>query len=65
MCQAAHVGKAARTRMTSLLFLLMAIAMVLAWRGNRRASVAVFALAAVLSVAWFNHHLTDPLDLDF
>jgi uncharacterized protein DUF5993 len=51
--------------MTSLLFLLMAIAMVLAWRGNRRAGVAVFALAALLSVAWFNHHVTDPLDLDF
>jgi hypothetical protein len=51
--------------MTSLLFLLMAIAMGLAWCGKRRAGVAVFALAAVLSVAWFNHHLTDPLDLDF
>ena len=55
----------ARLRMTSLLFLLIAFAMGLAWRGNRRASVAVFALAAVLSVVWFNHHLTDPLDLDF
>jgi hypothetical protein len=53
------------TSMTSLLFLLMAIAMVLAWRGNRRVGVAVFALAALLSVAWFNHHVTDPLDLDF
>jgi hypothetical protein len=51
--------------MTSLLFLLMATAMLLAWRGDRRAGIAVFALAAVLSVAWFNHHLTDPLDLDF
>jgi tryptophan-rich sensory protein len=51
--------------MTSLLFLLMAIAMVLAWRGNRRAGVVVFALAALLSVAWFNYHVTDPLDLDF
>jgi hypothetical protein len=50
---------------TSFLFLLMAIAMLLAWRGNRRVSVAVFAVAAVLSVAWFNHHVTDPLALDF
>jgi hypothetical protein len=50
---------------TSFLFLLMAIAMLLAWRGNRRAGVAVFAVAAVLSVAWFNHHVTDPLALDF
>ena len=51
--------------MTSFLFLLLAIAMGLAWRGDRRAGVAVFAVAAVLSVAWFNHHLTDPLKLDF
>jgi hypothetical protein len=51
--------------MTSFLFLLMTIAMLLAWRGNRRAGIAVFALATLLSVAWFNHHLTDPLALDF
>ena len=51
--------------MTSFLFLLLAIAMGLAWRGDRRAGVAVFVVAALLSVAWFNHHLTDPLKLDF
>jgi hypothetical protein len=51
--------------MTSFLFLLLAIAMGLAWRGDRRAGIAVFAVAALLSVAWFNHHLTDPLKLDF
>ena len=51
--------------MTSLLFLLLAIAMGLAWRGDRRAGGAVFVVAAFLSGAWFNHHLTDPLKLDF
>ena len=51
--------------MTSLLFLLLAIAMGLAWRGHRRAGVALFAIAALLSLAWLNHHMTDPLALDF
>ena len=51
--------------MTSFLFLLLAIAMSLAWRGDRRTGMAVFAVAALLSVAWFNHHLTDALELHF
>ncbi len=51
--------------MTSLLFLLMATAMGFAWQGYRRVGVAVFAVAALLSMVWFNHHLTDPLQLDF
>ena len=51
--------------MTSLLFLLLATAMGLAWSGHRRVGVAVYAVAALLALAWFNHHLTEPLRLDF
>jgi uncharacterized protein DUF5993 len=51
--------------MTSLIFLLLACAMWAAWAGNRRAGGAVFAVAAVLSLAWLNHHMTDPLGLAF
>jgi hypothetical protein len=51
--------------MTSLIFLLIACAMGLAWAGNRRAGGMVFALAALLSVAWLNHHMTDSLPLAF
>jgi hypothetical protein len=51
--------------MTSLIFLLIACAMWLAWAGNRRGGGIVFAVAAVLSVAWLNHHMTDPLKLAF
>jgi Family of unknown function (DUF5993) len=51
--------------MTSLIFLLIACAMGLAWKGNRRAGGIVFALAALLSVAWLNHHISDPLQLAF
>jgi hypothetical protein len=51
--------------MTSLIFLLIACAMGLAWHGNRRVGGAVLALAGLLSVAWLNHHITDPLPLAF
>jgi hypothetical protein len=51
--------------MTSLIFLLIACAMGLAWHGNRRAGGFVFALAAVLSLAWLSHHISDPLQLAF
>jgi hypothetical protein len=51
--------------MTSLIFFLITCAMGLAWAGNRRASGMVFAAAALLSVAWLNHHMTDPLQLAF
>jgi len=51
--------------MTSLIFLLIACAMHFAWLGNRRAGGIVFALAALLSVAWLNHHITTPLQLAF
>jgi len=51
--------------MTSLIFLLVAGAMWLAWSGNRCAGGIVFAVAALLSVVWLNHHMTDPLHLAF
>jgi Family of unknown function (DUF5993) len=51
--------------MTSFIFLLIAGAMCIAWHGNRRAGGAVFALAALLSVAWLGHHMTDSLKLAF
>ncbi len=43
--------------------MLLAAAMLLAWRDRKAAGVVVFAVAAVLAAAWFNHHVTDPLQL--
>ncbi len=51
--------------MVSLIFIVLTAAMVLVWRGHRSGSMAAFALAAVLAVVWFNHHITDPLQLGF
>jgi multisubunit Na+/H+ antiporter MnhB subunit len=51
--------------MVSLIFIVLTAAMVLVWRGHRSPGMAAFALAAVLAVVWFNHHITDPLQLGF
>jgi hypothetical protein len=49
--------------MTSGIFLLISVAMVLAWRGHKTGGVAVFVVAALLALVWFNHHATDALQL--
>jgi hypothetical protein len=51
--------------MVSLIFIVLTAAMVLVWRRHRSAGMAAFALAAVLAAVWFNHHITDPLQLSF
>jgi hypothetical protein len=51
--------------MVTLIFVVLTAAMVLVWRGHRSGGMAVFALGAVLAVVWFNHHITDPLQLGF
>jgi hypothetical protein len=51
--------------MVTLIFVVLTAAMVLAWRGYKLAGVAAFAIAGVLAVVWFNHHVTDPLQLSF
>lgn len=50
---------------TALIFLLLAMAMIVAWVGQRAVGCALFAVAMILAVVWFNHHMTDPLGLDF
>ena len=49
--------------MTTLIFALIAVAMVLAWRGSRTGGLALFVVAAILAVVSFNHHVTSPLQL--
>jgi uncharacterized protein DUF5993 len=51
--------------MTSLIFLLLAAAMSVAWRGGRQGGLVLFAIAAALALFWFKHHVTDALVLDF
>jgi len=51
--------------MTSLIFLLVAGAPIAAPREPHSAGGIVFAVAALLSVVWLNHHMTDPLQLAF
>lgn len=49
--------------MVTLIFLLLVAAMALAWQGRKSGGVALFVVAGVLAVIWFNHHVTDPLQL--
>ncbi|WP_194454783.1 DUF5993 family protein [Bradyrhizobium sp. CCBAU 53421] len=47
------------------LFLAIAIAMLVAWRGPRPVAIGLFALILVACVATFLHHATDRLTLSF
>jgi hypothetical protein len=50
---------------TTLIFLLVAIAMLAALGGHRGVAGGMFGVSFVLSVAWLVHHMTDPLKLSF
>lgn len=47
----------------SLLFALMTIAIILAWRDRWRLSYMVFAVALVMSIYWLDYHATSPLTI--
>jgi hypothetical protein len=49
----------------TLLFLMWTCVLMAAWLASRMTAVAGFAVALILSVALFVHHITDPLTLSF
>jgi hypothetical protein len=49
----------------TLVFLMWTCVLAAAWLTTRQAAMAAFAVALVLSVALFVHHMTDPLTLSF
>jgi hypothetical protein len=49
----------------SALFLAVAIAMLVAWRGSRSLALGLFAATLLASVATYLHHATDTLKLSF
>ena len=49
--------------MQSLLFLLFLVTLLLALFNRERPSLIVYGLAMVLSVVWFLHHATSPLQI--
>lgn len=44
-----------------LVFTLLLIAVVLAWRGKRRPAIMVYIFTIVLGILMFCHHMTDKL----
>ncbi len=51
--------------MTALLFLVTAIAMMIAASGYRGIAVGLFGVSLVTAALWFNHGMTRPLNLVF
>jgi hypothetical protein len=49
----------------TLLFLMWTAMLIAAWSAPRRLAMAGFAVALLLTVALFIHHVTDPLTLSF
>ncbi len=49
----------------TLLFVMWTFVLGAAWRASRPAALASFAVALLLSIALFVHHMTDPLTLSF
>ena len=47
------------------LFLVIAIVMLVAWRGPRPLAIGLFAVVMIACVATYLHHATDPLKLSF
>jgi hypothetical protein len=47
--------------MTSLLFLLFLVTMILAMSDKEKMSFVVYGIAIVVSVVWFSHHISEPL----
>ncbi|MFZ5690258.1 MAG: DUF5993 family protein [Pseudomonadota bacterium] len=49
----------------TLLFLIWTAVLTAAWSAPRRLAMAGFAVALLLTMALFVHHITDPLTLSF
>lgn len=49
--------------MTALIFLLLALAMMVAVRGHRGMAIGLFGVGLLAAILWLNHHMTDSLGL--
>lgn len=51
--------------MMTMLFVLAFLTMLAIWFGNRIVVLALSLVTLMASIFWFNHHITDPLKLNF
>ncbi len=49
--------------MIALLFALLLVCMLLAWRAQRNLALVLFGITIVISVYWLKFHATDPLTI--
>ncbi|MCG8532140.1 MAG: DUF5993 family protein [Desulfovibrionales bacterium] len=50
--------------MSTILFLLLILAMVIGWYGHRMGSIYVILVSIALAVFWFVTHATDKLNIN-
>lgn len=49
--------------MMALIFILLLVTVILAWRGYRKASLYCVAITFILAIFVFTHHMTDSLSI--
>lgn len=49
--------------MTAAIFLLVAIAMMVAVSGHRGTAIGLFCVGLLVAVLWFNHQITDSINI--
>jgi len=49
--------------MMPLIFLIQTLAMIMAMKRHYPAAYGLFALGIVVGLFWFNHHMTDPVNI--
>ena len=52
------------TSMTTFLFILATASIVLSWFGHKKWAISLVILTIALCALWFNHHITDSLNID-
>jgi hypothetical protein len=51
--------------MMTAIFVLALLTMLSIWFGNRKAVFLLSLATLTASIFWFNHHITEPLNLNF
>ena len=50
--------------MMALLFLFLLVIVLVSWAGYRRTAIVLFFIVIILGALWFNHHVTEALNID-
>jgi hypothetical protein len=51
--------------MMVLIFIILLVAVIAVWQGQRPVAIYAFSITLILASIWFGHHITDHLALQF